>query len=84
MNRHSEESSGSFMNSIKNGSILCWKGQKKKQRKLHSDGSHSGSASAVRNAERLVQVEVRDVGADGGRLAQRHLQRPTITIHSYR
>ena len=34
MNRHSEESSGSFMNSIKNGSILCWKGQKKKTKKI--------------------------------------------------
>jgi hypothetical protein len=29
-----------------------------------ADGSHAGAAAAVRDAERLVQVEVADVGAD--------------------
>src|SRR3546814_5974532 len=44
--------------------------QKGRQVRAHADRPHAGPAAAVRDAEGLVQVHVRDVGADLGRLAR--------------
>lgn len=38
--------------------------------RTHSDGSDPGSATAVRDAEGLMQVEVTDIGAEATRLGQ--------------
>ncbi len=40
--------------------------------RLHPNGAHTGSAAAVRNAERLVQVHVTHVAANFGRLDDAH------------
>ena len=41
--------------------------QEGREVRAHRDGTDPGPATAVRNAERLVQVEVRDVGAEAPR-----------------
>ena len=48
-------------------------GQEGSQVGLDSDGSHAGPSSTVRDAERLVEVEVRHVGAIVPGSAQTHL-----------
>ncbi len=47
----------------------------------HADRSHSGPAAAVRNAERLVEVQVADVGAHVGRPAEAHLGVHVGAVH---
>src|SRR5690606_24697394 len=42
-------------------------GQVGRQVRGHADGAHAGPAAAVRDAERLVQVHVADVGPDVAR-----------------
>ena len=42
----------------------------------HADRAHARAAAAVRDAERLVQVQMADVGADVARAA-----RPTMRVH---
>ena len=44
--------------------------QERREVLRHADRSHARTAAAVRNAERLVQVQVADVGADVARPAQ--------------
>ena len=47
----------------------------------HADRAHARAAAAVRNAERLVQVEVADVGADVARAAQADLRVHVRAVH---
>ena len=42
----------------------------------HADRPHARAAAAVRNAERLVQVDVADVGAD-----RRRAREPDLRVH---
>src|SRR5882762_10020836 len=42
-------------------------GKKRRQMRLACDRADARSAAAVRNAERLVQIEVRDIGAEVAR-----------------
>ena len=46
--------------------------QEAPQMPAHGDRADAGPAAAVRDAERLVQVQVRDVGAELARLRQPH------------
>ena len=48
---------------------------------LHSDGAHSGSASAVRNAKRLVQVQMGYVRSEIAGTAQGHLGVHVGAVH---
>ena len=41
-----------------------WFGQERREVRAHADRADAGTAAAVRDAERLVQVQVRDVGAE--------------------
>jgi hypothetical protein len=45
------------------------------------DGTHAGPAAAVRDAERLVQVEVRDVAAELAGRAQPHHRIHVGAVH---
>ena len=45
-------------------------GQEAPQMAAHGDGADAGPAAAVRDAERLVQVQMRDVGAELARLRE--------------
>ena len=47
-----------------------WFGQVRRQVRAHAHRADAGAAAAVRDAERLVQVQVRDVGAELARLGQ--------------
>ena len=49
-------------------------GQKRLQMGFHADGSHAGAATPMRNAECLVQIDVRNVGAIIARPGQAHLR----------
>ena len=60
------------------------------ERRAHSDGTDSRTATAVGDAERLVQVEVRDVGAELAGLGDAHergevgavdVDLPTVGVH---
>ena len=46
-----------------------------------ADRSHAGTAAAVRDAERLVQVQVADVGADVRRAAEADLRVHVGAVH---
>lgn len=48
---------------------------------LHSDGSHSGATSSMRNAERLVQVQMAHVCSDVTRTGKPHLSVHVGTVH---
>jgi hypothetical protein len=50
-------------------------GQERREVRRHADRAHARAAAAVRDAERLVQVQVADVGAE---VAGRH--RPTCAF----
>ena len=45
-------------------------GQVRRQVRAHRDRADAGAAAAVRDAERLVQVQVRHVGAELARLGE--------------
>ena len=47
-----------------------WFGQERREVRAHRDRADARAAAAVRDAERLVQVQVRDVGAEAGRAAR--------------
>ena len=49
-------------------------GQERREMRRHADRAHAGTAAAVRDAEGLVQVQVRDVAAE---LARRARGRPS-------
>ena len=51
-------------------------GQERREVLRHADRSHARAAAAVRDAERLVQVQVADVGADVARPAE-----PDLRVH---
>mmetsp|Transcript_46287 Transcript_46287/g.117179 ORF Transcript_46287/g.117179 Transcript_46287/m.117179 type:complete len:831 (+) Transcript_46287:42-2534(+) len=57
------------------------RGQEGRQVRLHADGAHAGAAAAVRDAERLVQVEMAHVGADVARRRQPHLRIHVGPVH---
>ena len=61
------------------GQRVAW--QKRRQVRRHADGPHAGAAAAVRNRERLVQVQVADVGADRGGAGQPHLRVHVRAVH---
>ena len=50
--------------------------QIRRQMRGHANRSHPGAAAAVRNRERLVQVQVADVGAD-----RRRARQPDLRVH---
>ncbi len=58
-------------------------GKERCQVRRHADRSHPRPATAVRNAERLVQVEVTDIGADITRSTKPHLRIHVGTVHVY-
>ena len=47
--------------------------QERQQMLGHTDGADTGSTTPMGDAERLVQIEVTDVGAEGARAAQADL-----------
>ena len=51
-------------------------GQERREVRRHADRPHAGSAAAVRDRERLVQVQVADVGAD-----RRRAREPDLRVH---
>ncbi len=51
-------------------------GQVRREMRGHANGPHAGTAAAVRDAERLVQVQVADVGAD-----RRRTRQPDLRVH---
>mmetsp|Transcript_26413 Transcript_26413/g.67196 ORF Transcript_26413/g.67196 Transcript_26413/m.67196 type:complete len:1036 (+) Transcript_26413:699-3806(+) len=57
------------------------RGQEGRQVRLDADGAHAGAAAAVRDAERLVQVEVAHVGADDAGRGQPHLRVHVGAVH---
>jgi hypothetical protein len=48
--------------------------QERREVRSHRDRTHAGTAAAVRDAKRLVQVQVADIGAEVARPAQPHLR----------
>ena len=48
-----------------------------------ADGAHTGTTSAMRDAERLVEIEVTDVGADVARPAETDLGIHVGAVHVY-
>jgi hypothetical protein len=57
--------------------------QKRRQVRRHRNRSHPRSAASVRNRERLVQIQMADIGADRGRAGQAHLRVHVGAIHVY-
>ena len=55
--------------------------QERRQVRGDADRAHAGTAAAVRDAERLVQVEVADVGADVARAAEADLRVQVRAVH---
>ena len=57
--------------------------EERRQVGADADRAHAGPASSVRDAERLVQVEMRDVGAElaGLRQADHGIQVGAVEIH---
>ena len=47
----------------------------------HRDRAHAGAAAAVRDRERLVQVQMTDIGADRGRAGEPHLRVHVGAVH---
>src|SRR5665811_1878553 len=47
-------------------------GEERSEMSLHRDGTHTGPAAAVRDRERLVQIEVRHVAPERTRLCESH------------
>ena len=56
-------------------------GKERRQMCGDANRAHAGSAAAVRNGERLVQVQVAHVGADGGRARQPDLRVHVRAVH---
>ena len=56
-------------------------GQERREVLRHADRPHARTAAAVRDAERLVQVEVADVGADVTRAAEADLRVHVGAVH---
>ena len=55
--------------------------QKRRQVRGDADRPHARSPAAVRDRERLVEVQVTDVGADRGRAGQAHLRVHVRAVH---
>ena len=57
--------------------------QERREMRLHRDRTDAGAAAAVRNAERLVQVEVRHVGAElaGRREPDQRVEVRAVDVH---
>ena len=51
-------------------------GHEGREVRLHTDRAHAGAAAAVRDAERLVQVQVAHVSANVARRREADLQQP--------
>ena len=58
-----------------------WPGQERREVLRDADRAHAGAAAAVRDAERLVQVEVADVGADVAGAAEADLRVHVRAVH---
>mmetsp|Transcript_27393 Transcript_27393/g.68598 ORF Transcript_27393/g.68598 Transcript_27393/m.68598 type:complete len:316 (+) Transcript_27393:598-1545(+) len=56
-------------------------GHERHEVRLDADGAHAGSTAAVRDAERLVQVEVAHVGADEAGGGEAHLRVHVGAVH---
>ena len=56
-------------------------GQERREVLRHADRPHARAAAAVRDAERLVQVQVADVGADVARAAEADLRVHVRAVH---
>ena len=56
-------------------------GQIRRQMRGHADRPHARAAAAVRDAERLVQVQVADVGADRRRAGEPDLRVHVRAVH---
>ena len=56
-------------------------GQERREVRGHADRAHARAAAAVRDAERLVQVEVADVGADVARAGEADLRVHVRAVH---
>jgi hypothetical protein len=56
-------------------------GQERREVRAHADRAHARAAAAVRDAERLVQVQVADVGADVAGAAQADLRVHVRAVH---
>ena len=59
----------------------AWPRQERRQMRGHADRPHPRPAAAVRDGERLVQVQVADVGADRRRAGQAHLRVHVRPVH---
>ena len=55
--------------------------QMRRQMLGDADRAHAGTAAAVRNAERLVEVEMAHIGADVARPAQADLRIHVRAVH---
>ena len=52
-----------------------------RQVRRDADGTHAGSAAPVRNGKRLVQVQMADIRADGGRAREPNLRIHVRAVH---
>ena len=61
----------------------CVAGQERCQMSGHSDRADAGSTAAVRDAERLVEIQVRHVAAELTRLREAHqrVEIGTVDVH---
>ena len=55
--------------------------QEGRQVRAHADRAHARAAAAVRDAEGLVKIQMRDVGAEGAGLRQAHLRVHVGAVH---
>src|SRR5690606_22992175 len=58
---------------------MVW--QKGHQMFRYADRAHAGSATTVRNTERLVQIEVADIRADKARVGKSYLRVHIGSVH---
>ncbi len=56
-------------------------GEERREVRGDADRAHAGTAAAVRDAERLVQIEVADVGADVAGAAEADLRVHVGAVH---
>ncbi len=63
--------------------MIAMPGQERREMRLDRHGTDAGSAAAVRDAERLVQVEVRHVGAEmaGRREPDQRVEVRAVDVH---
>ena len=67
--------------SLPRASTTGFAGQELREVRRHADRAHARTAAAVRDAERLVQVQVTDVGADVAGAAQADLRVHVRAVH---